>query len=299
MPVNEVRLVSKAFDSLNTASQTLLDELAIAERVSGKGAALARAKDHAKSPPTDKPGERCPHVLLIGTGVSTDPSVQNGFCAEDSYYYSELSDPPATRAFRQALAATGDYTKLLIILAEGRNIDEAMEQLTSLTSNLGGALSGALSMVGAPGIKTALTPLVAAFNPLLKTAATNANATELKRLVSVESPKVLVLVKSLRDQSKEFFNTLTEANMARFNLAYDKPELAAIEMARIEAYRISMSNYVVLLEQYGDLLDDLAKTYSESRNRASLAALNERSAQLSAQVDAWRRTSAALRTALK
>lgn len=32
-----------------------------------------------------------------------------------------LADPPATRAFRRALAAVGNYTELPLILAEGRN----------------------------------------------------------------------------------------------------------------------------------------------------------------------------------
>jgi len=49
------------------------------------------------------------------------PKVQNGFCLEDSYYYSALADrrlrvlPPRADGGRQ-------YTELLLILAEGRNL---------------------------------------------------------------------------------------------------------------------------------------------------------------------------------
>src|ERR1700690_1847726 len=138
-PVGEVRLVAKAFDNLNTASQPLLDELAIAERNQGRSAALARAEARTNTPPASSPlpgSERSPNVLVLGGKMNDIPDVQNGFCPEDSYYYSELADPPGTRAFRQALAAVGDYTQLLVILAEGRNLDEAKGQLLTLTGNL-------------------------------------------------------------------------------------------------------------------------------------------------------------------
>ena len=59
----------------------------------------------------------------------------------DTYYYSELADPPATRVFRHALAAVGDYTILLVLLAENRNLDEAKAQIQVLAGNLGGALA--------------------------------------------------------------------------------------------------------------------------------------------------------------
>lgn len=295
-PVGEVRLVAKAFDNLNTASQTLLDELAIAERTQGRSAALARAEARTNAPPASPPlpgSERCPNVLVLGG--NDVPEVQNGFCPEDSYYYSELADPPGTRAFRQALAAVGDYTQLLVILAEGRNLDEAKGQLLTLTGNLGLALSAA----GVAGAGPALNALLQAFNPVLDLAAQGSNAKELKRLVVQESPKVEKLLSALRTQAGEFFITLTEAPMARFNLALDKPDVEAAEAARIEAYRIAVSNYVVLLDQYGSLLGDLAKVYDQPEGAITLASLAERSAQLSAQADAWRRSLASLRAGLR
>ena len=87
--------------------------------------------------------------------------------------------------------------------------------------------------------------------------------------------------------------------MARFNLALDKPDVEAAEAARIEAYRIAVSNYVVLLDQYGALLGDLVKVYDQPRRAVTLASLAERSAQLSVQADAWRRSLASLRAGLR
>lgn len=298
-PVGEVRLVAKAFDNLNTASQPLLDELAIAERTQGKSAALARAEAHAKAPADAEPplpgSERCPNVLVLGGKMKDVPEVQDKFCPDDSYYYSELADPPGTRAFRQSLAAVGDYTQLLVILAEGRNLDEAKGQLVMLTGNIGLALSAA----GASGAGPTLNLLLQAFNPLLDLAAQGSNAKELKRLVVQESPKVEKLVGELRNQAGEFFTTLTEAPMARFNLALDRPDVEAAEAARIEAYRIAVSNYVVLLDQYGSLLGELAKVYGQPEGAITLASLAERSARLSAQADAWRRSLASLRAGLR
>jgi len=298
-PVGEVRLVAKAFDNLNTASQPLLDELAIAERNQGKSAALARADAHNK-PPADAapalPGsQRCGKVDVMGGETAGIPKVLNGFCPEDSYYYSELADPPGTRAFRQSLAAVGDYTQLLVILAEGRNLEEAKGQLVTLTGNLGLALSAA----GVAGAGPALNALLQAFNPVLELAAQGSNAKELKRLVVQESSKVEKLLGALRTQAGEFFTTLTEAPMARFSVALDKPDVEAAEAARIEAYRIAVSNYVVLLDQYGSLLGDLAKVYDQPEGAVTLGSLAERSAQLSAQADAWRRSLASLRAGLR
>jgi hypothetical protein len=298
-PVGEVQLVAKAFDNLNTASQPLLDELALAERAQGKSAALARAEARGKDPATDASGlpgsQRCPDILILGGKMTDVPEVQNGFCIEDSYYYSELSDPPGTRAFRQALAAVGDYTQLLVILAEGRNLGEAKGQLVTLTGNLGLALNAA----GVTGAGPTLNVLLQAFNPVLDLAAKGANAKELKRLAVQESPNVQKLVGELHTQAGEFFTTLTEAPMARFNLSPDKPDVEAAEAAHIEGYRIAVSNYVVLLDQYGSLLGDLVKIYDQPKGTVTLASLADRSAQLSAQADAWRRSLASLRAGLR
>jgi hypothetical protein len=110
---------------------------------------------------------------------------------------------------------------------------------------------------------------------------------------------VLNLVAAMRTAASEFFTTLAEAPLARFNRAIDKPETAKVEAERIEAYRVAVSNYVVLLDQYETLLRDLVKGYDQPRGTITLTSLTERSAQLSAQADAWRRSLASLRAGLR
>jgi hypothetical protein len=306
-PVAEVRLVAKSFTQLEAASQPLLDDLAAAERAQGRNAAEVRAKRRStlSSPAVASASaagavpisitDRCADILVIGGEKAGMPSVQTGFCVEDSYYYSELADPPTTRAFRRALAAIGDYTELLVILAEGRNLDEAKGQLQVLGGNLGVALGAAGVAGAAPGIAAALTAL----ESLVDLAAKAADAKELERLLREESPKINKLIAALHASARELFTTVTEAPLARFNTTgLANPEIARAEARRIEDYRTAVSIYVVLLDQYRRLLNDLLVSYDRPRTALSLASLAERSAQLSAQADTWRRALAAARTGL-
>ena len=50
-PVEEVRIFGTAFETLNAASQPLIDDLAVAEREQGKRIAIKRAKQNAKGTP--------------------------------------------------------------------------------------------------------------------------------------------------------------------------------------------------------------------------------------------------------
>ena len=292
VPLAETRTVGKAFDDLNAASQPLLDDLALAERAQGQRNARGRAATIAKGG-TPQPNP-CPDVVLRSGASAGAPSVQAGFCLDDATYYSELADPPATRAFRRSHAAIGDYSRLLLLLAEGRNIEEARAQLASIAGNLGAALE-ATGVTGAGVIAPAL---LQALNPLIELAARDANAEELRRVVRAEAPKVERLAIALRDGAPALFDTLTGQSLARFGAeGLTNVEIQKTEGQRIEGYRVAVSNYVVLLDQYRQLLRELVAAYD--RPGAGLAHLAERSGELSARADVWRRTLANLRTGLR
>jgi hypothetical protein len=289
-PVAEVRLVGKAFDDLNAASAPLLDDLAIAERAQGKVAADVRAKNRGGASTADQVGEdACATVTQVTVG---SVKVQNGFCIDDSYYYSELADPPATATFRRSLAAVESYTTVLLILAEGRNIEVAQAEVQSLAGNVGGVLE----LAGASGAGTALQGIAGALKPLLDVAAQHANAKELARNVKDAAPDAAKVVDQLRRAAPEVFKTLTERPLARLRTqGLTNDAVAAAEAARIEAYRAAVSNYVVLLDQYERLLERLANSYGAEGKSLTLSGLVQQSAALSAQADAWRRTYSALR----
>jgi hypothetical protein len=290
VPVAEVRLVDKAFDDLNAASAPLLDDLAIAERAQGKVAADVRARNRSGASAADPVAEDpCAAVTQVTVG---NVKVQNGFCIDDSYYYSELADPPATATFRRSLAAVESYTNVLLILAEGRNIEVAQAEAQSLAGNVGGVLE----LAGASGAGTALQGIAAALKPLLDIAAQHANAKELALNVKNAAPDAVKVVDQLRRAAPEVFKTLTERPLARLRTqGLTNDAVAAAEAARIEAYRTAVSNYVVLLDQYERLLDRLVHSYDAEGKSLTLSGLVQQSAALSAQADAWRRTYSALR----
>jgi hypothetical protein len=285
--VSEVRLVAKAFDNLQAVSQPIFDDLAIAEREQGKAAARFRAEQRQPLPGCE---------TSVRTHA-TDPDLKlyPGFCPPDSDYHSELRDPPATRQMRRAMALVGDYTQLLVILAEGRNIEEAQEQLQGLAGNIGSLVE----MVGGPIGSTALAGAVAALRPLTELAAKRANSEELARVVVAESPKVQQVLLALRSASTELFNTVTEQSVRQFPLQAKDVTAARATVRRVEDYRVALSSYVVLLEQYGDLLRELVAYYEKPRSAVGLAQLNARSTELSTQADAWRRSLAQARNALR
>ena len=301
-PAREVALVADAFGELHAASQPLLDELAVAERAQGQTVALERALQARQA---SQPGP-CGGIPYQGDtdaqGNPDGPGVIAGFCNGDAPYYSSIADPPATHAFRRALRSVGDYTQLLVILAEGRNIEGAQAQLHTLAANLGSALASVGGVTGAPaaGVAPALTGLVAAIEPLTRRVATRNNIEELRRLVLQESPKVERVIAALRDSAPVLFDTVTERSMGRLNtVGLDNAEVAADEITRIEAYRESVSTYVLLLEQYRALLHDLVAVYDTPQQPLTLELLAQRSAALSAGSEAWRRTLANLRAGLR
>ena len=168
-PVAEVRLVGRAVQDLNAASAPLLDDLAVAERAQGKVVAEVRAKKNSRTAMvagSDIAARNVPVSAVVtneGSGAPSDANpcgtiglvaidslsvkVQDGFCISDSYYYSELADPPATATFRRSLAAVESYSNVLLILAEGRNLEAAQAEVQSLAGNVGGVLE----MAGASG----------------------------------------------------------------------------------------------------------------------------------------------------
>jgi len=226
--------------------------------------------------------------------TASNVTVQNGFCIGDSYYYSELADPPATATFRRSLAAIDSYTQVLLILAEGRNIEIAQAEVQSLAANVGSVLD----LAGGSGVGTALTGLSSALQPLLGFAAQHENAKELARNVKTVSPQAIALIAELRNAAPALFRTLTERSLARMNTqGLTSADIAKVEAARIEAYRAAVSNYVVLLDEYQRLLTHLVDSY-DSKGSITLSGLTQRSAELSAQADAWRRTYSALRMGL-
>lgn len=280
-PVEQIKFFSQAFATVNTVGQPLLDELAIAERSQGRRVAERRAKDAAKAPPVGR-GCQNADAAWVATG---DPAVGfiGGFCLEDAGYHATVGDPPATAQFRGGLLVIERYAEVLTALAEGRNIDQAIGEVNALGEELG-------SLLAMGGLNLALAPALQALQPVLANVARNANAQEARRLIVEGAPKVSMLILALRDAAPDTFNTLV-SDLRRASRA---PTTAAAVVKEIEARRVMVAQYVVLLEGLQQAWNATVAA-AENPDGSRLTDLVARTAQVRAEAESVRRSLAALR----
>jgi hypothetical protein len=118
--------------------------------------------------------------------------------------FPNFGDPPATQAFRHGVRLIGDYSEVLLILAEGRNLDETSAQVQALGQNI----AALLSVASGPGAAAGLTTALGALDPIIRDAAQRRNVDEMKRLVLSGAPQMKKLIESLRGAAPEIFSTL-------------------------------------------------------------------------------------------
>ena len=284
-PVDQIKYFSQAFTAVNTVGQPLLDDLALAERVQGQRIAVRRAKGSSTQGPAECQQGQVPWQAALD-GKS---GIVNGFCVADAGYYAGLGDPPSTALLRGGLSVVERYADVLSSLAEGRNLEQALGQIDALGQEVDGLLS--LASVGA----VAIAPVLGALKPLLERAAKQANAAEARRLILEGAPKVTTLIGALRRSTPAVFNTLIEAPAARL-IQPDAGGAVAAEVARVDAYRVAVSQYVVLLDRLQKAWDGtVAAALAPTTGRSRLAELVAASAELRADADAVRRSLALLR----
>lgn len=281
-PVEETRSFSKAFAAVDGASQPLLDDLASAERRQGRENAEKKAKSDAGV---------CGGIKWAK--VDATSGFIEGFCVEDAPYFSELGDPPATQAFRHGVRLIGDYSEVLLFLAEGRNLDETSAQVQALGQNI----AALASVASGPGAAAGLTAVLGALDPIIRDAAQRRNIDEMKRLVLSGAPLLKKLIESLRAAAPEVFNTLIFQSVKGVTSpeALDNKTVAKGYLDRIAAYRIAVSNYVMLLKELEVSFDQLVAAFQQPRSAVSLATIAERSGRLSANAEAWRKVYSTLR----
>jgi hypothetical protein len=144
----------------------------------------------------------------------------------------------------------------------------------------------------------ALTGVLGALEPIIKDAAQAKNVEELKRLVLSGAPHVTRLIESLQSAAPEVFKTLISQSVRAVTSpeALDNAAVAKEHLNRIAAYRIAVSNYVVLLDELEQAFAQLVTAFQQPRNAVTLAAVAQRTAQLTAHAEAWRRVYSILRT---
>ena len=295
-PVEQLQSFSDAYRSANDAGQPLLDNLAIAEKSEGQINAANQAGRPTRSGnvPDEAADAACPRSDQRWQEVGSGTGFIRGYCLSDAAYFASLGEPPATQAFRGGLAVLGKYVDVLIFLAEGRNLEELHAQLDSLSSTIGQVL--AFLPGGGAAAGPAIGGALGALKPLIDAAAQQGNDQEIKRLVIAGAPHARELIDRLRDAAPLMFNVLTAstARAAVSPAALDNPAMAQSDIARIEAYRVTVSNFVVLLNGLQTALDKLVEAVQNPDQTASVMSLAEESANLRIYADAVRKAIAAL-----
>ncbi|HEX2829579.1 MAG TPA: hypothetical protein VHP37_24755 [Burkholderiales bacterium] len=289
-PVDQIKYFSQAFASVNTLGQPLLDDLAIAERRQGREIAVRRAQGKSQ-----QGADKCPRDDFPWLEAS-DPKqgVILGFCLNDAAYYSELADPPATRMMRGSLSVIERYADLLSTLAEGRNVEGEIAEIEALSREVGGLF--ALAGVATP----ALAPVLGALHPILESAARQSSAQEARRLVLQGAPVVTRLIGALETAAPAMFRTLVEQTTVKLVSKADAdPTVAAGDVARVEAYRVAVANYVVLLRKLQAAWDLTVQAASVPANQVSVATLVRQTSQLRADAENARRVFSILRSGLQ
>jgi hypothetical protein len=287
-PTAQLQSFSDAYKSANDAGQPLLDDLAVAERAEGRiNAANQAGRPVGGVELPETPNSACPRDQSPWRAVG-DTGFIRGYCVDDAPFFASLGDPPSTQTFRSGLAVVGKYVDVLIFLAEGRNIDELHAQLDSLSGSIAKLLAFVPSGAAAgPALSGALTGL----KPLIDAAAQQQNDAEVRRLVLEGYPKVKQLIEALKAATPAMFKTLSAASE---RAATENPQAAQPHIARIEGYRVTVSNFVVLLNGLESALDKLLLAVQSPDETASLQSLSEETANLRIYAEAVRRAFAAL-----
>lgn len=267
LPVDEVRQANAAYDAAAAAGAPLLDELAIAERQ----AALK--------------GAQTGDVLR-----DDDLVVPLTLDVKDAASFASIGDPPSTAIQRRGLKVVGAYFDVLEILAEGRNIDEAKAQIQVLASDVAG-----LATLATGGASLAVGPIISALNPIIEAAARTQNAQELRRLVLEGAKPVEDLIVALKTSSPQIFTVLiTESESAATGPLLENKPARRAELLKIVAYRVSVANYAVLLEQLRVAFRSLVSAV-QSPSRVTLSSLSATANELLIAAESVRRAYAILR----
>lgn len=283
-PVDQVKYFSQAVNSVDAVGQPLIDDLAMAERNQGQRAAVRRSKSSG----TDL-NATC---FVRWMPVSNSAGFMEGFCPADSAYYSLIGDPPATRSLRAALQLLDDFAGVLSRLTQNTDLDATQAQIGVLVDNFG-ALASIVS-----GTTVPLGAAVTALKPIVARLAEARNAAEARRVIIEGKDGVNALISGLKKSTPAVFETLTEESTGRLRsreVAADAV-LAAPDLRRVDVYRVTVSNFVVMLDKLQDAWNLTVKAAESPNNLVTLGALAKRSGELKSDAEAARRAFSVLRS---
>lgn len=229
--IAEFQTYRSAYTSSIEAGQSILDRFAIAE-----------LEIHGLMSPK-----------ISTTSVSFDPN--------QSAYYSNAVDPPATAAFRRSLQAVQAYNEALYGLASGQTAEAIAANISDLSA-IGASAAGEVGGVAAaivPGAAvgvaafttaaTAVNGVVKTLEPLNTFALGFKTRDEFRKRLLAEATTIDDILETTRNNSSNVFDALlakTVHNATSFERG--NKGFTADEIKKIEQTRELMSNWVVLLD---------------------------------------------------
>jgi hypothetical protein len=275
-PVEQVRAFASASEAFAAASQPLLDDVALAERERVRRLIL------------DPPANAANVLVLPGRDGGPDRRILLDLPADGVLALASIGDPPATAAFRNGVAAVRHYASVLVLLAEGRNVEAARAELGLLATNLAGLAALLPTARAAPAL---VGPALGALRPLVEGAARAASAAELRRQALALGPRIKELTGELRAGAEPLFRALTGRQC---QLILDGADPSAA-VARIDAYRVAFADWLVLLGLVDQAIDQLVAAMSTPGELASLSGLTELSSRITTYAEGSKRALAAMR----
>jgi hypothetical protein len=246
IPREQVQRANAAYGAVAERSDAMLTNLSVAER-------------------------RVYLSTLARTGARSDGdiTVQTVFDPSTAAYFSTVGDPVLTASLRRGMGLVGDYFRLLVMLAEGRNVEEAKTQINTLAGSVAGLIT-----VATGGAALPLAAVARELGPLIDRWGQAQNAEELRRLVLEGEPIIRAQIAALQGASTTIYETLTREPMraARTTLADNDAARRAAFVQMAEA-QVLVADYVVLLDKLADTLTALAAAVRSPGSPPALASL--------------------------
>jgi hypothetical protein len=222
VPVAEMRAFGSAFQQLHAASDSLLAELAVAER---------------------RLGQTTPR-----TGVARPLGIDETFDPDRAATFATDGEPDLTRAYRGALQVIGAYTEGMIALAEGRPVEE----LRGAAGRLGREVFAVAAILGGAAALPALVPALPVLSRVAEEAGAAATRAAFQEHFLRGFPVVDGLLVEMRAGTAQVFPILarqTAIALRDARLAGASAAARAPLVARHEAYRTALSDWVLLLDE--------------------------------------------------
>jgi hypothetical protein len=192
----------------------------------------------------------------------------------DAPYFATIGEPPDVTAFRHSLDLVKNYAALLVSLAEGKDVEQNRGQILAIVNDI--ATIAKFSQ---------LAPAAGALTTILDQALHAYSAAEARRIAIEGAPFVQQIIRLLKEATPSMFKALAGDLISTRGSA-----------DALEATRVTISNFVMLLDSLNLVLDRMVDAYQQPSSPTSLAALLQMTANLNADVLAARKAFAEMRT---